>query len=64
MPATGTAPTTTSGPADMDTVASLALAFLAIVVLVNVANGTLKAWLAAKFLHRTPATSSASASAP
>lgn len=36
----------------VDTAAALALAFLGVVVLVNLANGTLVAWLKAKFLHQ------------
>jgi hypothetical protein len=36
----------------MGTFASAVLAFLAIVVLVNLANGTLGAWFKAKFLHQ------------
>jgi Flp pilus assembly pilin Flp len=44
----------------MSTVAALALALLAVVMLVNLANGTLGAWLKAKFLHMAPpATTSA-----
>ena len=39
----------------MDTVASVALTLLAVVVVINMANGTLGAWLAAKFLHKAPA---------
>lgn len=35
----------------MDTVAALVLTVLTIVVLVNLARGTLGAWLKAKFLH-------------
>lgn len=38
----------------MNTAAALVLAFLAVVLLVNLANGTLGAWLKAKFLHVTP----------
>ncbi|HET9691003.1 MAG TPA: hypothetical protein VFP61_07605 [Acidimicrobiales bacterium] len=37
----------------MQTIASVALAFLGVVVLVNLANGTLRQWLVAKFLHKT-----------
>jgi len=37
------------------TIATVALTFLAIVVLLNLWNGTLVAWLKAKFLHITPA---------
>lgn len=36
----------------VDTAAALALALLGVVVLVNLANGTLPAWLKAKFLHQ------------
>lgn len=38
----------------MSTVAGLVLAVLAIVMLLNLANGTLRAWLKAKFLHIAP----------
>ena len=38
----------------MDTVAGFALALLFVVLLVNLANGTLGAWLKAKFLHQAP----------
>lgn len=38
----------------MSTVASVVLAVLAIIVLLNLANGTLGAWLKAKFLHIAP----------
>lgn len=38
----------------MNTAAALVLAFLAVVLLVNLANGTLGAWLKAKFLHVKP----------
>lgn len=36
------------------TLSSILLTVLAIVVLVNAANGTLGAWFKAKFLHITP----------
>jgi len=36
------------------TLATVALTFLAIVVLLNLYNGTLGAWFKAKFLHITP----------
>ena len=36
----------------MGTVAAFVLTLLAIVALVNLANGTLGAWLKAKFLHQ------------
>lgn len=36
----------------MDTVAAFVLALLAVVVMVNLANGTLGLWLRAKFLHQ------------
>lgn len=36
----------------MGTFASVVLAFLVLVVLINLANGTLPAWLRAKFLHQ------------
>ena len=36
----------------MGTVAAFVLTLLAIVMLVNLANGTLGAWLKAKFLHK------------
>lgn len=39
----------------MGTFASVVLAFLALVVLVNLANGTLGAWFKAKFLHQAAA---------
>jgi hypothetical protein len=38
----------------MDTVAAVVLTLLTIVALINLANGTLGAWLAAKFLHKAP----------
>ena len=38
----------------MNTAAAMLLALLGVVVLVNLANGTLRAWLAAKFLHVNP----------
>lgn len=38
----------------MGTLAGVVLALLAVVVLVNLANGTLGAWLKAKFLHIAP----------
>lgn len=36
----------------MDTAAALVIAFLVVVMFVNLANGTLGAWLKAKFLHQ------------
>ena len=36
----------------MNTVAAVVLTLLAIVVLSNLANGTLGPWFAAKFLHK------------
>lgn len=36
----------------MDTIAAFVLTLLVIVVLINLANGTLAAWLKAKFLHQ------------
>ena len=39
----------------MNTAAAMILALLAVVLLVNLANGTLGAWLKAKFLHVAPA---------
>lgn len=39
----------------MNTAAAMILALLAVVLLVNLANGTLTAWLKAKFLHVQPA---------
>lgn len=44
----------------MGTLASVVLALLAVVVLVNLANGTLGAWLKAKFLHLGSTSSGAS----
>lgn len=46
----------------METLATLVLAFFALVVMVNLANGTLRSWLAAKFLHREPASSQGASS--
>lgn len=43
----------------MATLATVALTFLALVLLVNLANGTLGAWLKAKFLHIAPTTTAA-----
>lgn len=47
----------------MDVAAGLALTFLAVVVAVNLANGTLTDWLKAKFLGQTPAKATATAAA-
>jgi hypothetical protein len=38
----------------METAAAWVLALLIVVVLFNLANGTLPAWLRAKFLHQAP----------
>lgn len=38
----------------MNTAAAMLLALLAVIVLVNLANGTLGTWLKAKFLHVNP----------
>lgn len=43
----------------MDTIASFVLTLLVIVVLINLVNGTLPAWLRAKFLHQAPKTAKA-----
>lgn len=43
-----------------NTLAAAFLALLAVIVLVQIARGTLGAWLAAKFLGRAPAPSSGS----
>jgi hypothetical protein len=40
----------------METAAGVLLALLAVIVLLNLANGTLTAWLKAKFLHQAPPT--------
>lgn len=37
-----------------DTAAALVLTLLAVVILLNLANGTLGAWFKAKFLHVAP----------
>ena len=42
----------------MSTIAALLLTFLIIIMGVNLANGTLTAWLKAKFLHIAPPTNS------
>lgn len=42
----------------METAAAFVLALLVVVVLVNLANGTLGPWLKAKFLHQQQATAS------
>lgn len=36
------------------TLASILLTLLVLVMLINLAHGTLPQWLAAKFLHRAP----------